>query len=268
MREGKTRENRVGIDRVLLRIYTVIVYLFLFSPIVIVIYMSFNKAKTNRFPIQEYSLGWYRELLADSNIWHSLKNSLVVAVVTTLLVLVLGTLASYAIVRYRFRLKSGFISLMLAPMLIPSVITGVSMLLYFSFMGVRTSILTVILGHSVLTLPYAAMIITARLQGFNISLEEAARNLGAREWTVFFKIVFPQIKSGLISAALFAFTISMDEFALTFFVNSPDSRTLPVHIYSMLKFGLTPELNALSTIILGASFLLILVRVLVQKDKT
>ena len=111
------------------------------------------------------------------------------------------------------------------------------------------------------------MNITARLQGFHISQEDAARNLGANEWDVFFRVVLPQIKSGLISGALFAFTISMDEFALTFFVNSANSQTLPIRIYSMLRFGLTPELNALSTIILCISFGLVTLAMLAKREK-
>jgi len=264
MKKQKNKRKGTRVVDVCFKLYTVLVYLFLFSPIVIVIYMSFNKGQTNRFPVQEYSLQWYKVLFQNNGIWASLRISLVIAVLATLSVLIIGTFAAYAIVRYKFKFKSAFISLMLAPMLIPSVITGISMLLYFSFIGIKTSVFTVILGHSVLTLPYATMIITARLQGLHISLEEAARNLGANEWNVFFKIVFPQIKPGLLSAALFAFTISLDEFALTFFVNSPSSQTLPIRIYSMLKFGLTPELNALSTIILVLSFGLIGIRMISQ----
>lgn len=260
MKDEKVEREKVRLEKLMLQGYSIIIYLFLFAPIAVVVYMSFNSAMTNRFPIQEYSLKWYGKLIHDSAIWESLKVSLIVAFVAVFIVLIIGTFGAYAIVRYQFRLKSAFICLMLAPMLMPAVITGVSMLMYFSFLGIKTSIVTIILGHSVLTLPYAAMIITARLQGFNRSLEEVARNLGANEAAVFFKIVLPQIKPGLLSAALFAFTISMDEFALTYFVNSPESQTLPVHIYSMLKFGLTPELNALSTVILGASFLLIAIR--------
>lgn len=267
MRKTRVKDRISDPSKPILGIYSGLVYLFLFAPIFIVIYMSFNSAKTNVFPLQGYSLEWYESLFHNQPIWHSFATSVLVAVVSTTLVLIIGTCAAYVIVRFRFRAKSAFITMILAPMLIPSVLTGISMLLFYSFLGIKTSIFTVILGHAVLTLPYATMNITARLQGFSVYQEEAARNLGANEFIVFFKVVLPQIKSGLISGALFAFTISMDEFALTFFVNSADSQTLPIRIYSMLRFGLTPELNALSTIILCLSFGLISLAMLAKKDK-
>lgn len=249
------RESRFG--RRLLAAFSAIVYLFLFSPILVVVYMSFNAGKTNVFPLSDYSLQWYGKMFANAAIWRNFQTSLLIAAVSTFITLIVSTCSAYSIVRHKYRGKSLFISLILAPMLIPAVITGISMLLYYSFLQVSSSIVTVIIGHVVLCIPYATLIITARLQGFDICLEEAARGLGARERTVFFRIVMPYLMPGLIGGALFSFTISMDEFALTFFINSQNSQTLPIRIWSMLRFGITPELNALSTFILFISLALI-----------
>jgi len=251
----------------ILKGYSILVYLFLFTPIFVVVYMSFNAGRHNVFPISEYSLIWYETLFSNTAIWRNFQVSLMIALASTTLTLVISTLAAYCICRYRFRGKSAFISLMLAPMLIPAVITGISMLIYYNFLSVPSSIYTVIIGHTVLCIPYATLIITARLQGFDIRLEEAARGLGATERVVFFKIVMPLLMPGFVGGGLFAFTISMDEFALTFFLNSHDSQTLPIRIWSMLRFGITPELNALSTIILLVSLVLITLASITQGRK-
>lgn len=243
-----------------LSVYAFLVYFFMFAPIIIVVYMSFNANTINVFPLKEYSLKWYRTLFQNSSIFRNFTTSVFIALVSTGLSLVLATCASYSIVRYKTRFKSVFIGLILAPMLIPAVIVGISMLLYFSFLRLPAGLFSVIIGHTILTLPYAAVIITARLQGFNIQLEEAARNLGAPERVVFFRIVMPLIMPGLVGGGMFAFTISMDEFALTFFLSNYNSQTLPIRIYSMLRFGLTPELNALSTLILCITVAVIVAR--------
>ena len=245
--------------------FIALIYVFIFAPIVIVVYMSFGKDKSNQFPLQEFSLDWYEKLFQNMSVWGSYRISLIIALTSTFIVLILATLAAYAIVRYRFKFKSVFISLMLAPMLIPAVITGISMLLYYNFLSVPSGMFTVVIGHVVLSLPYAAMIITARMQGFDVHQEEAARNLGASDLTTFRKILMPYLMPGLIGGGLFALTISLDEFALTFFLNSPSTQTLPIRIYSMLRFGITPELNALSTIILLVSIGIVTLGTLAQK---
>jgi spermidine/putrescine transport system permease protein len=247
-----------SIGVVLLRIHAILGFIFLFTPILIIIIMSFNSQRISSFPLSGFTFNWYEKLFKNGPIWETFRNSIFIALCSTVVALVVGFCAAYAIVRYKMKYKSLFIGLILAPMLIPAVILGISMLLSFSFFGIQTSILTVILGHSILSLPYTALVLSARLQGFDFRLEEAARSLGANEFQVFSKIMLPNIFPGLIAGALFTFTISLDEFALTFFVNSPSATTLPVKIWTMLRFGITPEINALATIMLIVSFVLVI----------
>ncbi len=241
----------------LLAFYALLVYIFLFLPIAVVILMSFNRAKIGAFPLQGFTLHWYGDLFQDRTIWEALNNSLIIAAGTTLLSVLLGTLGAYALVRYQFRLKSLFTGVLIIPLIVPGLIMGISLLSFYHFLGVHTSRVTVILGHAALALPYTTLVIAARLEGFDIHLEEAAASLGASPLTVFRKVTFPLIASGIIAGALFAWTISFDEFIITFFIMGGGKKTLPLKIWSLLKFGISPKINALSAIILTAALILV-----------
>lgn len=238
-------------------IYAVLVYIFLFLPIAIVILMSFNSAKIGAFPLQGFTLRWYRDLFQDRTIWEALNNSLIIAAGTTLLSVLLGTLGAYALVRCQFRLKPLFTGVLIIPLIVPGLIMGISLLSFYHFLGIQTSRLTVILGHAALALPYTTLVIAARLEGFDIRLEEAAASLGASPLTVFRKVTLPLVASGIVAAALFAWTISFDEFIITFFIIGGAKQTLPLKIWSLLKFGISPKINALSAVILAAALILV-----------
>jgi len=246
-----------GLGRLLARLYAGAVYVFVFLPIAIVILMSFNSAKFGAFPLQGFSLDWYRQLFQDRTIWEALSNSLIIALGTILVAVPMGTMGAFALVRYQFRLKSLFTSILVLPLVIPGLIIGISLLSFYHLLGVSTSRLTVILGHAALVLPYATLMIAARLQGFDIHLEEAAASLGAAPATVFRKVTLPVIASGIVAAALFAWTISFDEFIVTFFIIGGAKQTLPLKIWSLLKFGISPKINAASAVILTAALLLV-----------
>ena len=241
-------------------VYAAAVYVFLFAPIGIVVLMSFNSERFSSFPLQHFTLEWYANLFADNTIWEAVRNSLVVASGVTLLAVPLGLLAAFVLSRFQFRLQPAFTSVLVTPLIVPGLIMGISLLLFYNFLHIRTSLATVILGHTALALPYAAQVIAARLQGFDRRLEEAAASLGAPYHRVFRKITLPLLAPGIIAAALFAWTISFDEFILAFFISGgAGQQTLPLKIWSLLKFGLSPSINAISTIILTISLLLVTV---------
>ncbi len=243
--------------RGLLTGYTVLVYVFLFLPIFVVILMSFNTAKIGAFPLDDFTLRWYSELFRDKTVWAALVNSIIISAGTTLLSVILGTLGAFALVRHQFRLKALFTGVLVIPLIIPGLIIGISLLSFYHFLGVHPSRLTVILGHTALALPYTTLVISSRLEGFDIHLEEAAAILGAPPWRVFYKVTLPVIGSGIIAAALFAWTISFDEFIITFFIMGGAKKTLPLKIWSLLKFGISPQINAMSALILVAALVLV-----------
>jgi len=249
------RENRF---KGLLSVYAGLVYAFLFLPLAVVLLMSFNSAKIGGFPLDGVTLDWYGQLFRDRSVWSAVVNSVMIAAGTTLLSVTLGTMGAFALVRYQFRLKSLFTGVLVLPLIIPGLIIGISLLSFYHFLGVHTSRLTVILGHTALALPYATLVIASRLEGFDIHLEEAAAILGAPPLRVFTKVTLPVVGSGIVAAALFAWTISFDEFIITFFIMGGAQKTLPLKIWSLLKFGISPQINALSAIILLAALALVI----------
>jgi spermidine/putrescine transport system permease protein len=162
-----------------LNAYALLIYFFLFAPIFIVILMSFNQARYSAFPLEGFTLSWYGNLFADATVWDALKNSFIVAAATVALTLPLSILAAFAISRHQFRFKSLFTAILLIPLIVPGMIMGVSLLSFYHFFGITTSLFTVVLGHTALALPYATLVISARMQGFDRFLEEAAASLGA-----------------------------------------------------------------------------------------
>jgi len=193
--------------------------------------------------------------------------SLKVAVPATALATIFGLCAALAIVRHQFSGRSLFILLSAMPMLAPGVILGIAILLVFRSTGLPTGFPAILAGHTILGFPYATFIIISSLVRFDRNLEDAARSLGASETAVFFRITLPGILPGILGAALFAFTISIGEFVVTFFLTSPGTTTLPVRIFSIVKTGITPEINALSTLILGITFIMVIVGLLITRDR-
>lgn len=247
--------------------YALLVYLFLFAPIIIVTLMSFNSARYGSFPIEHLTLQWYRQLFQDGTIWSAVKNSVIVAASTVLLSVPLGTLAAFALSRYQFRFKPVFTAILLVPLILPGVIMGVSLLSFYNFFHITTSLFTVVLGHTALALPYTSLVISTRMQGFDLRLEEAAASLGAPYHRIFRKITLPLLAPGMIAAALFAWTISFDEIVITFFIGSGVKQTLPLKIWSLLRFGISPTINAISAIILSLSLLLVILALVMTRQK-
>jgi spermidine/putrescine transport system permease protein len=235
--------------------YLGVIFVFLYLPSSLVGLMSFNTDELASFPIEGLTLDWWSELFSNQTVLDAALNSLLVASLTTALTVVLAVLTGYALVRHSFRLKAVLTGLLVAAMLIPYLVVGIGLLSFWALLGVERGLHLVVLAHVALALPYAALVIAARLQGFDRSLEEAAASLGAGRLTTFRRIVLPALMPGIIAAAALTFAISIDEFNVAYFLVGTDN-TLPIYIFSSLRFGLTPELNALSTLVLVGSIAL------------
>jgi spermidine/putrescine transport system permease protein len=242
----------------LLGAYALFVYLFLYFPIVVLIVYSFNGSGVGGFPPSGWTLDWYRRLFADSDLWDAVLNSVVVAAATVAIALGLGLPAALALDRSQFPGKALFRRLVLLPLILPGIITGLSLLMLFVGVGMKLSLFTVILGHGTALISVATTEIFAGLQKMDRAQEEASLDLGANHWKTFWRITFPNLRVSLIAAALLIFTLSLDEIAVTFFLIGRDN-TLPLEIWSRLRRGITPEINAISTLILLFSIATILI---------
>ena len=277
--------NKIARDMLLRRIgkiglwlNPVFSYFFLWAPILLLVTFSFNDSRSVSV-FQGFTLQWYQNILAGAVggdatfstdlMLVSLRNSLFIGFVATVIATVIGTMVALSLVRGNFRGKGIIDSLLFLPVVIPEITQAISLLTFFSLVfsfvnRVSNGVVqptfgfsTIIIGHVVFNISYVAIVVRARLADMNPRLEEAARDLGANEWRTFWRITFPLILPGIISGALLAFTLSLDDFVVTFFVSGPGTTALPVFVYGLLRLTITPEINAISTLILVASTLLI-----------
>ena len=242
----------------LLGLFTLFVFAFLYLPIAVLILYSFNREGVGGFPPRHLTLDWYRQLLADGAIWDSVLNSLLVAFAAVVLSLALGLLAALALDRANFPGKSIFRRLVLLPLILPGIITGLSLLMFAVFAGFQLSLLTVFLGHGTALISVATTELFAGLQKMDRAQEEASLDLGATPFQTFWRVTLPGLRLSLIAAGLLIFTLSMDEIAVSFFLIGRDN-TLPLEIWARLRRGITPEINAVSTLIFVISVILILI---------
>jgi spermidine/putrescine transport system permease protein len=224
------------------------VYAFLYTPLVVVVVFSFNDSKLNAEWVG-FTLDWYRKLFANAEMLHAAANSLLIALVSSALATVLGTMAGIAMHRFRSRLLP---FMTLTPVAMPEILLGVSLLIFFiSVFGEESlSLLTVIIAHTTFCIGFVAIIVRSRLAGMDESIFEAARDLGATPWQTFRLVTLPLIMPGVIAGALMAFTLSIDDFVITFFTAGAGVPTLPLTIYTMIKIAVTPEVNAVSTLLM------------------
>lgn len=238
--------------------------LFLYLPIAVLVLFSFNTSKLSS-TWQGFTLEWYRMLLGNEALLAAAFNSLLVAAVSTVLALALGVTGALGVERLSARYQDAFEGAMLLPLIIPEIMMGVALMLLFVMMRMPLSLVTVMIGHAVFNLPLVMVIVRARLRKLDPSLIEAARDLGAGTWQVFWRVTEPLIRPAVIGAALMALTVSLDDFIVTFFLAGPGATTLPLKVYSMIKTGLSPEINALSTVIVLGSMVLIVLSLLSQR---
>jgi spermidine/putrescine transport system permease protein len=236
--------------------YTMAVFAFLYLPIAILIVYSFNGAGVGGFPPRDLTLQWYRILFQDGAIWESVGNSLLVALCAMVIALLLGIPAALALDRAAFPGKALFRRLVLLPLILPGIITGLSLLMFFNFNSVKLSLVTIVLGHGTALISVATTEVFAGLQKLDRVQEEASLDLGANYWQTFWRVTLPNLRLPIIGAALLIFTLSMDEIAVSFFLIGRDN-TLPLEIWGRLRRGITPEINAISAIIFVFSMLAI-----------
>jgi len=234
------------------------VFAFLYLPIGVLIVYSFNREGVGGFPPHHLTLDWYRILFSDEAIWDAVLNSLQVALAAMAISLAFGIPAALALDRVQFPGKALFRRLVLLPLILPGIITGLSLLMLFNLMAVKLSLLTITLGHGTALISVAATEVFAGLQKLDRSQEEASLDLGANYWQTFWRVTVPNLKLPIIGAALLIFTLSMDEIAVSFFLIGRDN-TLPLEIWGRLRRGITPEINAVSTIIFVFSLLTIVI---------
>ena len=232
----------------LLAIYAALVFAFLYLPIMVLIVYSFNGQGVGGFPPRDLTLNWYRMLFQDDAIWSSVLNSLTVALASVFIALALGIPAGLALDRASFPGKGVFRRLVLLPLVLPGIITGLSLLMLFREVDLKLSLATVILGHGTALISVATTEVFAGLQKLERAQEEASLDLGATYWQTFCRVTLPNLKLSIIGAALLIFTLSMDEIAVSFFLIGRDN-TLPLEIWGRLRRGITPEINAISTLI-------------------
>jgi spermidine/putrescine transport system permease protein len=231
---------------------------FLYLPIMMLTANSFNLSRFGG-TWEGFTLNWYRLLLHDQAVWTAFGNSLLIAAGATLISCLLGTTAALALHRWNSRLQNFHYGLIYTPLVIPEILMGISLLLTFTAVGMDCGLHTILLSHTTFCVSYVTMTVLARLQDFDDSLLEAARDLGATAWASFLRVQFPLLLPGIISGGLLAFTLSIDDFVITFFVAGPGSSTLPLKVYSMIKHSpKLPVINCLSTVMLLLTFVLVL----------
>jgi spermidine/putrescine transport system permease protein len=262
-------------------IATLLVYFFLYIPVIILVLYSFNRSRTNVMfegvitqvgpLVMEGSnviqspcgpFHWFCELSKNREVLHAAQNTLTIAIISTIISTIIGTLAAFALARYKFRLRTFSEVSLYIPVVIPEIVMGIGILVLFSQLftilnqslnlsgdsRLSLGLTTVILSHIAFSIPFVTLVVRARLQGFDISYEEAAMDLGANEFVTFMRVTLPMIMPGVLAGALLAFTLSLDDFVITFFTTGPGATTLPIYVYGLLRRIITPQVNALSAV--------------------
>lgn len=246
-------------------------FIFLYFPIVTLVAFSFNDSKRN-ITWRGFTWKYYEKALNNESMHDAFINSMIVASISTVVSTALGAMLGLALHRYRFPWKGAYEGVAHLPIVIPEICMGVAMLVFFNAIGMKLSLATITVSHIAFTVPFVAVVIRARMAGFNVSLEEVSRDLGASEWQTFWHVTFPYMVPGLVAGGLMAFVLSLDDFVITFFTAGVGSTTFPIKIYSMLRFSVTPEVNAASTVLIVITLSLTLVAMTMQsrwgKEKT
>jgi spermidine/putrescine transport system permease protein len=258
------RNLRATFNRHVLTWLAVGIFLFLYLPILILIIYSFNANRVVGV-WTGFSTQWYTALFHNRAFASALRVSLWVGFWSTIISTILGTLAALVLERFRFWGRLTYDAVLYLPIIIPDIVMALSTLLFFVMFSIPLSRYTILIAHVAFNISFVAVVVRARLADMDMRLEEAAADLGANEWMTFRRVTLPLLMPGIVSGALLAFTLSLDDFVITFFVSGPGSTTLPVRVYSMIKFGVTPEVNAISTLMLLGSTLLVVISLLLQR---
>ena len=253
-----------------LRLWLGATFLFLYAPIAILILFSFNDSRRN-IVWQGFTLDYYERAFGNASLIEAFTNSLVIALLSTLVSTVIGGLLALALWRFRFAAKPALEGAMALPIVIPEICLGVALMAFFIRTGCPAALPwpfnlgPIVIGHVVFSFPFVTIVVRARMAGFDRALEEASKDLGAGEWQTFRNITLPYMRPGLIAGALLAMTLSLDDFVITFFTSGPETLTFPVKVYSMVRFGATPEVNAASTLLILVTVVLTVIGVRMQR---
>jgi spermidine/putrescine transport system permease protein len=265
LKERRPRaRRRISLETRLLGLHSVLSYIFLYAPILILIVYSFNASRL-AFVWKGFTLEWYVRLFNNPAIGAALKNSLIVATTSAGISTVFGTMVALAMERYEFWGKLPFDALLYLPIIIPDIAMAVMLLLFFVLVHFPLGLYTIIISHIAFNISFVAVVVRARLAQFDLTVEEAAYDLYANNWQTFRRVTLPLLMPGIMGGGLLAFTLSLDDFVITFFTAGPGATTLPLRIYSMVKLGVTPEINALSSVMIMVSMLLVFISFLLQR---
>lgn len=254
--------SRVG------RVAMAVVFFYLWAPMFVLVLMSFAAKGVLSFPPTEFTLDWYVVVLQNESVINALITSLKVSIPVTLVTVVLSILLAYAIARYEFPGKEYVQILATLPLIVPLVIGGVALILFFGLINMETGYWTVLFAHIIRTIPFASLIIISTFLSFDRTLEEASMDLGADEVRTFRKVTMPTIMPGIIAGGLLAFTISFNEFVYTFFVKDTSTQTLPIYIWERIRYGVTPQVNVISVLFIVVATVLILISVWFTRVET
>jgi spermidine/putrescine transport system permease protein len=244
-------------------------FVFLYAPIATLVAFSFNDSRRN-IVWNGFTLKYYEKAISNDGLIEAFVNSLTIAAVSTVISTVLGAMTAVLLWRFRFPAKPAYEGTVALPIVIPEICLGVAMLVFFSNVGWPTGVPwplnlgAIIIAHISFSFPFVAVVVRARLVGFNREYEEAARDLGATEWAVIRDVLIPYMRPGLVAGGLLAFTLSLDDFVITFFTSGPDTVTFPVKVYSMVRFSVTPEVNAASTVLIVITVAITVVALWIQ----
>jgi spermidine/putrescine transport system permease protein len=278
--------RRLSSGWVTLTLFSLGFFTFIYLPLIIITVYSFNSNPVNMMVWDGFTLDWYRGLFglqervddlgmnraiyveSTDQLIAALKNSLTIAFFTTSISTVIGTATAIALARYRFRARGFYSGFLLIPMMMPDIVLGIGLLIFFVTIGFQLSLLTIIIGHCTFLISYVFVVVQARMAGLDPALEEASADLGASEWLTLRKVLLPQLAPGIVGGALLAFVISMDDLVITYFIAGTGSTTLPLFIFSMVRRGVKPEINAIATLIILASVVIAALGLWLRSRKT
>jgi spermidine/putrescine transport system permease protein len=251
-------------NRRILTVLAVLVFAFLYLPILVVVIYAFNPDNVNGFPMSGFSLKWFGVMMGDRALLESLGHSLMIAIVSVVIAVLLGVPGAIVMYKRSFPGKHFLNRVILLPLILPGILTGIAMLTFLNSLGIRQGMFAVVIGHSTFLIAVVLPQVYTRLQRMDQNIEEAAHDLGAGNLQTFLFVILPNIRTAIISAALLAFTLSLDEIPVTYFLNGTFS-TLPIQIWGMTRNGITPEVNAISAVVFGFSLILIVISNLIAK---
>tara|TARA_B100001758_G_C18330492_1_gene568534 strand:- start:103 stop:948 length:846 start_codon:yes stop_codon:yes gene_type:complete len=250
--------------------YGILFFGFIYLPLITIVFLSFNSNPINMLVWDGFTFDWYKSIFGYSTkldedaiylestdqLLSSVKNSFIVSITTTIISTIIGTITAVALARFKFRFKSFYRALIFLPMMIPDIVLGIGLLIYFVTIGIKLSLISIIIGHCTFLSSYVFIVVSARIAGMDETLEEASFDLGASRLITFRRITLPLIAPGIIGGALLAFIISLDDLVITYFIAGVDSTTLPVFIYGIMRRGIKPEINAIATLMIVVSLLI------------